>query len=250
MIVTNRAYYTNSAWPSSAFTFSLISPTNNLDVSNLATNGVLRWVTTIAQATGTYTNTIKVVDSLSQFSATSNFLVQVSPPQLPTLIVPPTQSIYADQLLVVTNYATNSAYPGDTFTYSAFGPTNLDVSNLAHAGVLKWLPTASQAQSMATIYVMVTEHNSLSTNGNFLVMVFPTPSPSLVVSPNRPVAAGNGFQFTINTMPDTMWRVDASTNLSNWWPISTNLASPDGTLQITDPAATNFPERYYRAVVP
>jgi hypothetical protein len=249
MIVTNRAYYTNSVLPSSAFLFSLLSPTNNLDVSNLATNGVLRWVTPLAQATGTYSNTIMVRDDLSQLSATNTFLVQVLPPQAPTLIVPQQQAIYAGQLLVVTNSATNSAYPGDTFTFSAFGPTNLDVSNLAQGGVLKWTPTAAQAQSLNTIYVLVTEQNSLSANSNFLVLVFPTPSPLLTVSSLR-ASSTNGFQFTINTAPNTAWRIEASTNLLNWGPVATNLANPSGALQVTDALATNFLQRFYRAVLP
>ncbi len=247
--VTNHAYYTNSVLPSSAFTYALLS--TNLAGANLGTNsGVLIWATTIAQPAGTYTNIIMVVDSLTQLSASSNFLVQVLPPPLPTLIVPPTQSIYAGQLLVVTNYATNAAYPGSTFTFAAFGPTNLDVSNLSEGGVLKWTPTVAQAQSENTIYVMVTENNSLSTNGSFQVLVFPTPSPALRVSPLRPVFGANGFQFTVNTMAGTTWRIDASTNLLNWRPVATNLTGPSGALQFTDPVATNYLQRFYRAVLP
>jgi len=190
------------------------------------------------------------VDGATQLSATSNFLVQVLPPSPPTLIVPPTQAIYAGQPLVVTNYATNGAYPGSTFTFAAFGPTNLDVSNLPKGGVLKWTPTAAQAASDNTIYVMVTEDNSLSADSSFLVLVFPPPPPLLRVSPLQSASATNGFHFALNTVADTWWRIDVSTNLVNWWPVSTNLASPTGSLQFTDPAATNYLQRFYRAVLP
>jgi hypothetical protein len=254
LTVTNFAYYTNNVFPSSAFTFLLLSAelTNssyvNLDVSNLPTNGVLHWTTTTAQPAGTFSNVIKVVDSLSGLTATSNFLVQVLPPQPPTLIVPPTQAIYVGQMLVVTNYATNSAYPSRTFTYSlALGPANIDVST---NGVLKWTPTAAQA-GINYIYVKVMDNNSppLSTISGFLVLVSMPPSPGFTVPPAQTLPV-NGFHFTLNTMPDTTWRIDASTNLSGWRPLLTNTADSSGTLQFTDLLATNFLHRFYRAVLP
>ena len=247
LIVTNYANYTNSIFPSSAFTFATNPPTPagvNLDTNT----GVLTWATTIAQPVRTYTNVITVMDSLSHLSATSNFLVQVLPPQPPTLTVPPTQMIYAGQLLVVTNSAT-SVYLGCTFTFAAFGPTNMDVSNLPQNGVLKWTPTTAQAPSANTIYVKVTDNNSLSTISNFLVLVLTTPPPSSTVPPAQTLSV-NGFQFTLNTAPDTTWRIDASTNLSSWRPVSTNTADSSGTLQFTDLLATNYLRRFYRAVLP
>ena len=49
---------------------------------------------------------------------------------IPLLTVPPTQTIYAGQTLVVTNYATNTFYPGDTFTFELLSTTltNADTS--------------------------------------------------------------------------------------------------------------------------
>ena len=252
LIVTNYATYTNSVFPSSAFTFATNPPTPT--GVNLNTNtGVLTWATTIAQPVGTYTNVITVMDNLSHLSATSNFLVQVLPPQSPTLIVPPTQLLYAGQMMDVTISATNSAYSNCTFTYDAVGPTNMDVSDLPTDGVLKWMPTAAQTPSVNTIYVKVTENNSLSSISNFLVLVstIPPPSPSFTVPPMK-TPPGNGFKFTLNTMPYTTWRIDASTNLNastNWLPIFTNLAGPSGTLQFTDSPAS-YPRRFYRAVLP
>jgi hypothetical protein len=246
LTVTNYAYYTNNVFPSSAFTFTTNPPTP-AGVILISTNGVLTWAIPIAQPARIYTNVITVTDSLSHLSATSNFLVQVLAPLPPTLIVPPTQLIYAGQLLVVTNYATN-VY-GGTFAFVAFGPTNLDVSNLPVKGVLKWTPLAAQAPSANTIYVKVTDNNSLSTISNFLVLVLPTPPPGFTVPPTQTLPV-NGFQFTLNTMPDTTWRIDASTNLSGWLPLKTGTADSSGTLQFTDLLATNYLRRFYRAVLP
>jgi len=250
LIVTNSAYYTNSVFlGSSAFSFATKPPTPT-GVILVTTNdvGVLTWATTIAQPAGTYTNAITVTDSLSGFSATSNFLVQVLPPLPPILIVPSTQMIYAGQTMDVTFSATNSAYTNCTFTFAAFGPTNMDVSNLPKNGVLKWTPLAAQAPSANTIYVKVTDNNSLSTISNFLVLVLTTPPPGLMVPPTQTLTI-KGFQFTLNTMPNTTWRIDASTNLLSWLPLLTNTADSSGTIPFIDSRATNYPRRFYRAVL-
>jgi len=252
LIVTNTA--TNSVLPACSFTFGASGPAN-LDLSNLATNGVLRWATTVTQPAGTYTNIVTVVDnSVPPLAATNSFLVTVSNPPPPTLnlSVPGTSYIYAGQTLVVTISATNSVLPNDTYSYLLIGPVpgNVDQSNLAANGVLKWTPTAAQASSQYDFSVVATDKqlNSLHASTAFTVFVLPTPSPTLTAALARPGAGG--FQFTLDTVPDSTWRIDASTNLVAWRPVFTNMADASGSLQFTDLFATNFLERYYRAVVP
>ena len=252
LIVTNTA--TNSVLPACSFTFGA-SGSANLDLSNLATNGVLRWATTVTQPAGTFTNIVTVVDnSVPPLAATNSFLVTVSNPPPPTLnlSVPGTSYIYAGQTLVVTISATNSVLPNDTYSYLLIGPVpgNVDQSNLAANGVLKWTPTAAQASSQYNFSVVATDKqlNSLHASAAFTVFVLPTPSPTLTAALARPGAGG--FQFTLDTVPDSTWRIDASTNLVAWRPVFTNMADASGSLQFTDLFATNFLERYYRAVVP
>ncbi len=62
-----------------------------------------------------------------------------------------------------------------------------------------------------------------------------------------PVLGTNGqFQFTISGLnPGRTNVVQWSLNLLNWTPLSTNVAL-NNTLQMTDPAATNFNQRFYR----
>jgi hypothetical protein len=252
LIVTNTA--TNSVLPACSFTFGASGPAN-LDLSNLATNGVLRWATTVTQPAGTFTNIVTVVDnSVPPLAATNSFLVTVSNPPPPTLnlSVPGTSYIYAGQTLVVTISAANSVLPNDTYSYLLIGPVpgNVDQSNLAANGVLKWTPTAAQASSQYNFSVVATDKqlNSLHASAAFTVFVLPTPSPTLTAALARPGAGG--FQFTLDTVPDSTWRIDASTNLVAWRPVFTNMADASGSLQFTDLFATNFLERYYRAVVP
>jgi hypothetical protein len=59
----------------------------------------------------------------------------------------------------------------------------------------------------------------------------------------------NGFDFVLNSLPGLYCRVDASTDLLHWTTI-TNLISIEATTFFQDPAAANYSQRFYRAVVP
>ncbi len=334
LVVTN--YATNNFFPNDTFTFGLLPPYPpgvNLDTNT----GVLNWATTTAEPAGTYTNVITVMDSVSQLSATNSFIVQVLSPPPPVLTVPPTQAIYAGQTLVVTNYATNSVFPNCTFTFGIVSPP-AGVSINPTSGVLTWTPTAAQAPNVYTISITVTDNNSppLSATNGFLVLVSQTPPPVLTVPPTQIIYAGqtlvvtnyatnsilpnstftfgivsaptnvfinstsgvltwtnttpsvlstntifvfvtdnstlleatnnftviilpnppvlklsatNGFQLTFDTFSNVTWQIDASTNLLDWLPLLTNTAGPSGTIQFTDLLATNYPWRFYRAVL-
>ncbi len=66
----------------------------------------------------------------------------------------------------------------------------------------------------------------------------------LVMEPN-----GNGFGFDISYSGGSMVVVEASTNLLDWTPVSTNLLD-GGTGSFIDPTSTDSPNRYYRVLVP
>ena len=71
-----------------------------------------------------------------------------------------------------------------------------------------------------------------------------------VVNPATPKISPptNGVvNITFYGIPGTNYVVQTTTNLSvPWWPLSTNTASTDGSLQFTDPNATNQ-QQYYRS---
>jgi hypothetical protein len=199
LTVTN--YATNDFFPSSTFTFALLSGlTNveaNLDVSDLTNNGVLSWATTTVLKAGTYTNVIKVTDNgPPYYSATNSFVIVVSNPPPPVLTVP-TQTIYLGQTLDFFLSATNSAFPDSTFTYEfVSGPP--DVSINSDTGELTWTPT--NAPSVKTITVAVTDDNSppLIATNSFQVIVSPTPPPALMVPDTQTIHAGQTLAVTIS----------------------------------------------------
>ena len=58
----------------------------------------------------------------------------------------------------------------------------------------------------------------------------------------------NGFKLLLSGPAGSNYVIQASTDMKNWVPISTN-AAPTGSISYTDTAATNLPVRYYRAMI-
>jgi len=54
------------------------------------------------------------------------------------------------------------------------------------------------------------------------------------------------FQTVVTSKANRTNAIDASTNLSNWSSL-TNVLNKTGTLPFSDPAATNYSQRFYRA---
>ena len=55
------------------------------------------------------------------------------------------------------------------------------------------------------------------------------------------------FQLQLSGLAGKSYLFEASTNLSDWLSISTNIA-PSDLFQLMDPRASNFPYRFYRAI--
>jgi hypothetical protein len=60
-----------------------------------------------------------------------------------------------------------------------------------------------------------------------------------------PVLGSSGFTFQFSVQPGFTYIVMASSDLVNWAPVATNIASAN-TVLFTDPVASNFPSRFYR----
>ncbi len=198
LLVTN--YATNALGPDDTFTFTLLSPVlTNMDLSDLTYDGVISWPTAITQPAKTYTNIIVATDNdLPAYSATNHFLVIVSKTPPPVLTVPTNLTIYAGQILTVTNKATSVVFPDGTFTFNLLSdPTGIDQSDFPVDGVLVWTSNPTNKASTKTITIMVTDDQSeLSATNNIKVTVLPTPVPSLIL----PAALTNypGQQLAVN----------------------------------------------------
>jgi hypothetical protein len=77
-----------------------------------------------------------------------------------------------------------------------------------------------------------------------LLLVAPMPPPSPQLESLRRLSSG-GFEFEFNAIYSQTNVVEASTDLLNWIPISTNFFDC-GVLKVADPSAGGLPHRFYR----
>ncbi|MFZ0829365.1 MAG: Calx-beta domain-containing protein [Verrucomicrobiia bacterium] len=122
-------------------------------------------------------------------------------------------------------------------------------------------PSAPYATNLSSLYpgnpnggwsLFVIDHQAINagviSNGWSITLVTASPVPPLIQPPQfGTIVVSNGsFQLTITspTNPPASTIIQASTNLINWIPVYTS--TPPFTF--TDPGATNYPYRFYRAV--
>ena len=141
-----------------------------------------------------------------------------------------------------------------TFTVTATGTTPLSYQWTFNAAPL----TNGGNISGATSAVLTLANVRATNSGAYSVMVT-----NLVEAVTSPVATltvvwpphftsatllPNGVPLvSADATSNLTYRIDASSNLLNW-ALLTNVPNPSGVLQFVDPAATNFPRRFYRAV--
>jgi hypothetical protein len=82
-----------------------------------------------------------------------------------------------------------------------------------------------------------------STNDFYQAVVLSQALPQLSVPQ---FSIGGAAQVSVTGLTGQTYIIECSTNLINWVPVYTN----SGTFMFTDPAAINFPHRFYQAVLP
>ena len=84
-------------------------------------------------------------------------------------------------------------------------------------------------------------NNSVAVNAQFTIV------PGVYFTSPGGFITNGGFQILLSGTPAQNYILQASTDLIYWQPIVTNLPS-FSPFSLTDTNATNFPERFYRAV--
>ncbi|MCL5097141.1 MAG: hypothetical protein M1608_06375 [Candidatus Omnitrophica bacterium] len=75
-----------------------------------------------------------------------------------------------------------------------------------------------------------------------------TPIPARPRIVQAQLLSDEAFQFMLQGPARSNYVIQASTNLSTWIPLATNSIPAEGVLMVNDPASTNRPTRFYRAV--
>lgn len=154
-------------------------------------------------------------------------------------------TITAGQMLQVTNTATDSDVPAQTLTWSLVAPPGATIN--AATGLLTWRPTISQSPSTNFFSVVVADNGtpSMSATQNFSVFVLRPAAPVI----SAPVFTSGRFQCLIDGIPGPDYSIYATTNLTSGWQLL-ELTNPAALpFQFTDPAAVDFPQRYYRVLL-
>ncbi|MGH7953509.1 MAG: fibronectin type III domain-containing protein [Limisphaerales bacterium] len=109
--------------------------------------------------------------------------------------------------------------------------------------------TISNLTSGVTYYFAATAYNSSGLESDFSTEVTYTPGTSTSTLATMRISAaapGQPFALTVAGQTGHIYEIQATTNFINWTVIGTVAAAADGSLQFTDPAASNFPSRFYR----
>ncbi len=80
-----------------------------------------------------------------------------------------------------------------------------------------------------------------------LYMVATAPGPPILTAPS--LLPDGSMHFTLQGDAGFAYLLEASTNLADWTPLGT-LVATNGTAPFVDAAATNYNRRFYRAVAP
>ncbi len=116
---------------------------------------------------------------------------------------------------------------------------------------------ASGASAMVTLPIAPAKagniNNTASVVGNEVDPNVANNSASTTTSVVGPIGAqlsgsvSNGeFHLVVTAQPDFTYVIEGSTNLGVWQALSTNMASPGGTIKYTDTAAPGLKQRFYR----
>ena len=179
-------------------------------------------------------------------AARDGFIDNVSVVTTPVLTVPSDQAIIAGQTFTATATATNASAPALVYTFSfAARSTNAIITT---NGVINWTNTSPAFGTNILSIVVVSDTNSppVRLTNSFNVDV--SPGYSFSVTNSR--AGRKFFILALHSRTNLTWEIDASTDLFDWQPVWTNSTKTSGTLLFTDLLATNFPQRFYRAVYP
>jgi autotransporter-associated beta strand protein len=184
-----------------------------------------------------------------QISGNELFLVVPNTPPVVARIVTNSTSAGLTWKIAISDLATSAGWSdadNNTLTLNSVGPTsNLGNSVTADTSFIYYnVPVTAEDFFTYTI-----TDGSATANGTvYLETVTPPPAPATA---SQIVKDGNGVPtITFAGIPGRTNVVEASTNLTLWTAISTNVAGTDGLWQVTDPDATNFVNRFYRSYQP
>jgi hypothetical protein len=207
------------------------------------TNGVFSW--TPDESQGPATNQIGVIvtdNGTPPLSAVQSFTVVVREVNRPPVLASiPDHSASPGELFVLTASATDPDLPALPLTFSlrAGAPEGAAISA---GGLFTWTPAQAQAGSSNRIGIMVTDGSLAATQSFAIVVRGGALTPPQLVNP-RFVA--NIFSASVNSVAGRRYFLERTVFLAPAaWEAVGEFQGVDGTMSLTDPAATNAQSSY------
>ena len=201
-------------------------------LTSLVING-----TNLAPGTYTYASFTPAQQALIGNNGGTITVVNSAPVLTPVL----NPEIIAGQTLTLANPATDPNVPPQVLTFSQLLPPAGMTINATN-GVLTWRPTIAQSPGIYPVTVKVADNGSPSlSDTNIFNVTVDLPANPVVSS----VGLSNGqINFTVTGDSGPDYIVQASTNLTSWSSLWTNLSATPP-FSFTN-AATNFSQRFFR----
>ena len=131
---------------------------------------------------------------------------------------------------------------------SVFGQVGHNYTLLASSNLVDWVPILSFACTNGAMDVFDADVTNFSARFYRLAPPTAVSGLKLGLGSAQPVSS-NGLDLVLFSLPGLEYRIDASSDLLNWMAV-TNFVSTNATMHFLDSSATNYSQRFYRAVVP
>jgi hypothetical protein len=209
--------------PAQQLSFSL--DTGSPEGMTINASGEINWTPTEAQGPGNYPVTVRVTDNGEPPASTTQPLtVTVLEVNEPPVLEPiPDVTLVSGRTLHVTNVATDSDLPVQTFAFSLLSaPADATLDPLT--GLLTWRPliASSPVTNLLTVRVADNGTPGLSATQSFKVSALRPLSPSLTVTSS----VSGQFSMLVfgDTGPDYIVEHATNNSFSGWLPVATNFA--------------------------
>jgi hypothetical protein len=168
----------------------------------------------------------------------------IAPNTAPTLAAISNQILSLGQTLAFYASAADTDQPPQTLTFTLGPGAPGNASLNAASGLFTWTPTNAPATNAFAVIVTDNGVPNLSATQTFLVTVTRPAQPSL----GSPSFTNGQFRLLVSGDAGPNYTVQGSTNLFNWEGLLTTNPSSLPFL-FTDPAATNYRQRFYRVLL-
>ncbi|HEU0009129.1 MAG TPA: putative Ig domain-containing protein, partial [Verrucomicrobiae bacterium] len=240
--------------PAQTLTFSL-DPGAPAGAGINSSNGLFAWTPAEAQGPGSYPITVRVMDDgAPNLSATRSFTVTVNEVNnAPTLALLLSRTVAEGSTLTVTNSATDTDTPPQSFTYSLDPGAPAGAAIDPTSGLFTWTPSEAQGPGNHAIVIRVTDNGDppLSGTGTLTVSVIEVNvAPSIFFATNQSVDAGSTLSFTAmatdSDLPAQLISfslapgfpagagIDPSSGLFTWTPTTSQIGTHNLTVRATD----------------